>query len=244
MIEAPRIFLGGSGKLGHAFLKQFPDYTAPTHRDLDITDQRRVYEYIHDMRPACIIHSAAVVGRNEAERDRMHTYRVNVLGTENVTKACQDGTRLVYISSVAIFDGKKGLYREDDIPNPLYYYGWTKLLGEQTVKMLQDYVIIRTDFFNPANFKYRAALTDHYCSRIPITTLTVILNRIAESNYRGVINVGAERDTLYNILKKLIPDIQGITTAESSMPDFPHDLSLDLSLYKKLFPEAEYQNGK
>ena len=146
---------------------------------------------------------------------------------------------VAFLSSVAIFDGNKGRYREKDTPNPSYYYGWTKLLGEQSVAMIPNHTIVRTDFFNPSGFKYNTVFTDHFCSKIPIDELALILRGLVKSEYRGIINIGRERDTLFNILKQYIPDINGITIAESNMPDFPRDLSLDLNLLRTLFPVSQ-----
>lgn len=169
----------------------------------------------------------------EAEADRDQTYKVNVLGALAVAQACSEiGARLVHIGSVAIFDGVKGFYSEADEPNPTYYYGETKLQSEEVVReTLDDYVIVRTDFFVPGLFKYKTVLTDHYCSKLPVGQLAVRVGAIVLSSFTGTINVGGKRDSLFNILKTSAPDIEGITIAESTMPNFPRDLSLDTSLF-------------
>lgn len=52
---------------------------------------------------------------------------------------------MVYISTDYVFDGEKGLYVEEDTPNPINHYGVTKLEGENQVKKLcKNYVILRT----------------------------------------------------------------------------------------------------
>ena len=44
------------------------------------------------------------------------------------------GTRLIHLSSNAIFDGTKSdFYRSTDVPNPQTFYGQTKLLGEKEI---------------------------------------------------------------------------------------------------------------
>ncbi len=236
MSEQPVILFGGSGRFGQEFQYYYPDYLAPPHGEVDITNPQAVTDYICDFSPAQIIHAAAIVGMREAEIDTEHTYRVNVEGTRNIARAClKTGSRLVYVSSVAVFDGEKGLYTEEDIPNPSYYYGWTKLMGEQAVQMLDDYVVVRTDFFKPGIFKYNQALIDHFCSKLPVGQLVERVHTVANSNYRGIINIGNPRDNLYNILKPSHPGITEITLAESTMPTFPRDLSLDISRYNQLF---------
>jgi dTDP-4-dehydrorhamnose reductase len=51
---------------------------------------------------------------------------------------------LIHISTDYVFDGKKGLYKEEDLPNPINYYGLTKLLGETYALSYDDSLVIRT----------------------------------------------------------------------------------------------------
>lgn len=233
------LLFGGSGKLGKEIIKQNPHINSPQHWELDITQLGSVTKKIQELRPDCIIHSAAVVGRKEAEADKDYAYRVNVQGTLNIARAALEAkTRLIYISSVSVFEGKKGNYSETDIPKPAYYYGWTKLLGELSVQMVPKHVIIRTDFFVPGNFKYSQLFSDHYCSKLPVDVLAKQVLQVARSGFSGVIHLGAPRDTLLNLLSPHSPEATPIKISESTMPDFPPDLSLDTSLYKTLFGKS------
>ena len=128
------------------------------------------------------------------------------------------------------------MYTETDIPYPAYYYGWTKLLGEQAVLMLADAVVVRTDFFIPGKFKYREVLTDHYCSKLPVALAADAVKAVLFSRFRGIIHIGGPRDTLFNILCRYDNGIRGVLTADSGIPDFPRDLSLDSRLFTSLFP--------
>ena len=234
--ERPKIFFGASGKLGKVFTSENLQFLTPTSKDVPIENAKLVNEYLRDINPSLIIHAAAVVGLRESEADPDKTYMVNVEGTSNIAKgAMQVGARLAYVSSVSVFDGRKGQYTETDIPCPAYYYGWTKLLGEQAVTMLKNHVIVRTDFFDPNNFKYKQAMSDHYCSKIPVRNLAEALKKIAESEYVGIINVGRKRESLLEILREYIPEIQGIKIEDSAMLFFPRDLSMDVNRYLQLF---------
>lgn len=236
-VGGEKILFGGSGRLGKEFLRLYPRYRAPGHRDVDITDAARVREYLHDIGACCVIHAAAVVGAGETESDPDGAYRVNVLGTEAVARACGEiGARLVYVGSAAVFDGQKGMYAEQDIPRPAYFYGWLKLMGEQAVRMTHNWAIMRTDFFTPGAFKYRHVYTDHYCSKLPVSMTARALEAILRSDYRGVIHVGGPRDTLFNIIRSYDPSVEGITVSGSDMPDFPRDLSLNTTLFRSRFP--------
>lgn len=234
--KAGTVIFGGSGQLGKELLSLDSSAIAPLHREIDVTETQRVLEFLSDIAPQCVIHAAAVVGWREAERDKNYAYRVNVDGTRNIAKACRNiDARLVYISSVAVFDGETGLYTEDDIPCPVYYYGWTKLLGEQTTQLVPDWAVIRTDFFTPGQLKYPRAFDDHYCSKLPVEEVARRVWRIARSPYQGLINIGGERNTLSNILRPFFPEIVGVHIKDSDLPSFPRDLSLDISRWIRCF---------
>lgn len=236
MIEGSVVLFGGSGRFGKEFKQQHPDVFVPNRNEVDISNYLQVQNYLQDMRPSVVVHAAAKVGLLECDEDKTGTYQVNVLGTQYIAKGCiSTNSRLVYISSASIFDGEQGCYREDAIPNPQYFYALTKLLGERSASMVKNSVVVRTDFFVPGEFKYKTVLTDHYCSKVPVEELVRKVTLIAESDFTGVINVGRDRESLFEILKPYIPDIVPVTIAESSMPSYPRDLSLDVSLFKMLF---------
>lgn len=229
------LILGGSGRLGRDFRAGYPHWLAPSRQELDITDAASVGRYFENHKPTIVIHAAAVVGRNEAEADRIQAIRVNVEGTANIAHQCSlYKTRLVYISSAAVFDGQKGNYSETDTPNPSYFYGWTKYAGEQSTKMVDNSVIVRTDFFVPEAIKYSRAFTDHFCSKIIVSELSKALNFLAMSSFTGVLHVGTQRDTLYNKLLPYAPHIAGVRIRDSTMPDFPLDFSLNISRFTAL----------
>jgi dTDP-4-dehydrorhamnose reductase len=55
------------------------------------------------------------------------------------------GAHFIQLSTDFIFDGKAGPYKEDDTPNPLSFYGETKLKAENIVKnKAKKWSIIRT----------------------------------------------------------------------------------------------------
>jgi dTDP-4-dehydrorhamnose reductase len=113
---------------------------------LDITDRKSVEEIIREIRPHVIILTSALTHVEYCEDHQQEAYNVNVLGTANVVMIAKEiGAKLVFFSSEYIFNGEKGPYSEIDIPNPINYYGKTKLEGETVIiNNLNDYLIIRT----------------------------------------------------------------------------------------------------
>ncbi|MGM0239183.1 dTDP-4-dehydrorhamnose reductase [Enterococcus sp. AZ103] len=149
------LITGGHGQLGTELRKLLDeknvDYISTDAHDLDITDKEGTLKYISDLKPELIYHCAAYTAVDKAEEEGKELdEKINVEGTRNVAEAAKavDAT-LVYISTDYVFDGKKkdGMYKEDDVKNPLSEYGRTKLLGEQAVQEIMDkYYIIRTSW--------------------------------------------------------------------------------------------------
>lgn len=141
---------GSEGQLGYDIIKELKkiqeaDILAPPLKDLDITDKDKVIEVITSYQPDVIFHCAAYTAVDKAEENKKICYNVNVLGTENIVQAAKKcNAKVVYISTDYVFDGnKEGLYVENDKTNPINYYGYTKLGGEDIVRSLKDYLIVR-----------------------------------------------------------------------------------------------------
>ena len=63
------------------------------------------------------------------------TYRTNFDSVKNAVKIANNlDIPLLYISTAGIFDGKKELYDESDLPNPLCHYAKSKYMGETYVQ--------------------------------------------------------------------------------------------------------------
>lgn len=100
---------------------------------------------VKKIKPDVVIDTAALHNVNYCETHRDETWNVNVRGTRNVAEACKEiGAKMIFISTDYVFDGKKGLYTEEDAPNPLHYYAKTKLEAEDVVREAAvDYAIAR-----------------------------------------------------------------------------------------------------
>jgi len=112
---------------------------------LDITEREQVFSLFKKVKLDTVIHTASETNVDKCEIQKDHALRVNVEGTRNVASACSKlGAKLIYISTDYVFDGEKGNYTEQDKPNPINYYGVTKLEGEkQVTQNCQKYFILR-----------------------------------------------------------------------------------------------------
>lgn len=145
---------GAGGQLGKSIRDLAPEYhdldfLFLDKADMDITKADQVMKQFREFRPDYCINCAAYTNVDQAEKTPEPAFAVNVLGVENLAKACKETNAvLIHISTDYVFDGTKaeGYYPEDE-PNPINVYGKTKWLGEQVIqKELERYYIIRTSW--------------------------------------------------------------------------------------------------
>ncbi|NFG41557.1 dTDP-4-dehydrorhamnose reductase [Clostridium botulinum] len=141
---------GVNGQLGYDVVKELNkrniECLGIDIKDLDITDDKAVNEYILNLKPECVIHCAAYTAVDKAEDEEEICTKVNVYGTENIAKACKEiDAKMVYISTDYVFDGLGDKpFEVDGNINPLSVYGKTKYKGELKVKEILDkYFIVR-----------------------------------------------------------------------------------------------------
>ena len=138
------VVTGFTGQLGYDVVQQGLalglNMIGISSKDLDITDQEKVFEYIKEIKPEAIIHCAAYTAVDRAEDNKDMCWNVNVEGTKNLAKAAKHmDAKFIYISTDYVFDGKGELpFKETDEPNPVGYYGLTKHEGEEVIKQLLD----------------------------------------------------------------------------------------------------------
>jgi dTDP-4-dehydrorhamnose reductase len=123
----------------------FTEDTLP-YVQLDITRRQDVRNIIEEFEPEFIINAASGTEVDRCETEREIAWRTNVGGVENILSAAKlTGSTLVQLSTDYIFDGKNGPYDEYARPNPLNYYGRTKLAGENLISSAGiPAVIVRT----------------------------------------------------------------------------------------------------
>jgi len=115
---------------------------------LDTTHRDAVLSIIEHFKPDSVIHAAAQTNVDACEFDKEGAWRANVETVENLIEAIKTKspkTQLIHLSTDFIFDGENGPYREEDEPNPLSYYGTTKLEAEKRLYASEiHWAILRT----------------------------------------------------------------------------------------------------
>ena len=113
---------------------------------MDFTDPFVIHDVFEKYRPAIVVHAGAMSKPDDCELHQSLAYATNVEATvQLLLNAEEHKCFFIFISTDFIFDGNRGMYREDDRPNPVNYYGKTKLEAEDAVKEYQyDWAIVRT----------------------------------------------------------------------------------------------------
>ena len=270
------LITGGSGLLGWWLARSFMkagyqvvstfNNSEPSGLDgvewkrLDITRPEQVSRVVLESKPDIIIHSAAYTDVDGCEVNRKRALEVNYHGTLWVSRAAASlGARLVYISTDYVFDGSKGEYKEDDEPDPVNYYGLSKLLGEAASLALKGSLVVRVSGlygYSPTgkrNFAINAvekllsggvvkAFHDQFLSPTYVPELSDLIAKAVEMQVEGLIHIAGDRLSRYQ-QALLIADALGVprdrvrpvSMMELSLPaKRPRDSSLDTSRARSL----------
>ncbi|MDR1017920.1 MAG: dTDP-4-dehydrorhamnose reductase [Lachnospiraceae bacterium] len=151
---------GVTGQLGYDCVRELKErnieYVAPTSKEMDITDEVSVLNWVTKSKVDGVIHCAAYTAVDMAETHEELCRKINYEGTKNVASACRaNNIKMIYISTDYVFDGTGEKPREIyDKPNPINVYGMTKLQGEEAVKeLLEKYFIVRISWVFGVNGK-------------------------------------------------------------------------------------------
>jgi dTDP-4-dehydrorhamnose reductase len=171
---------------------------------LDITDKDGVKKVLAKTKPDAIIITAAISSTNEQEEKII---KVNVQGTQNLVERVKEqklSAKLIFFSTEQVFDGKKGMYTEEDRPFPINSYGRSKAGAEELVKSLADYIILRCSVLigtkrtgDHNNFvtnfldsdKRLTIFKDVYRTTLYVDDIPHIIQALLDKDYKGIINL-------------------------------------------------------
>ena len=114
--------------------------------DIDITDPIFLKKSIKEIKPNFIINTAAMTEVDVCESKKDACDLINVSVVNWLTQLSDElKIHLIHLSTDFVFDGVKGYYKETDIPNPLSYYGLSKVKAEELLIASKiDFTILRT----------------------------------------------------------------------------------------------------
>jgi dTDP-4-dehydrorhamnose reductase len=239
-----------------------PEFGIPTQ--IELTNSEDMTRTIEKIKPDIIIHLAAITNVDLCETEKELASKINAKATQTISKeAARQHAFFLYVSTDYVFDGKQGMKKEYDKPNPINFYGESKLQGEQAVMDLaSSWCIARTStpfgihpikksfpLFVAENLKARKeikAVTDQYTSPTYVPNLSKMIIEIATRQIVGIIHLaGATRISRYemanlvadklNLDKRFLKptNIDDMNWAASR----PKDSSLDVSFATSILKE-------
>jgi dTDP-4-dehydrorhamnose reductase len=116
------------------------------YETMDILDPANVRAVLEKHLPDTIIHTAALTNVDKCHDQRELAYQLNVEAVQTLADICTElDIQLIHLSTDFVFDGAAGPYDEEADPNPLSYYGETKLNAEKVVRNSKcSWAIVRT----------------------------------------------------------------------------------------------------
>lgn len=146
------LVLGGDGMLGHRLLaslgarhelkvtlrRELPAYghlrlftEDNAYEGVDARDTDRVLDVLSAFQPEAIVNAAGIVKQRPSAKETIPVLEVNSLFPHRLSLMARTlGARMVHVSTDCVFSGAKGNYTEQDRPDPVDLYGYSKLLGE------------------------------------------------------------------------------------------------------------------
>ena len=117
--------------------------TGYIYNEMDITNEGQVKDILTKHLPNAVIHTAAMTNVDACETEKEACVAMNINAVRYIADALQElqqknndyKPQLVHLSTDFIFDGTHGPLDENEKPNPLSYYAWSKLEAE---KILQN----------------------------------------------------------------------------------------------------------
>lgn len=115
-------------------INRHPLRTGYTYQPADLTSVKDCEALFEEFKPTDVIHTAAMTQVDACEDNQAACDAINVDAVASLCRLCKSyDARLIHLSTDFVFDGEAGPYREEDAPNPLSYYGRSKLRAEQVI---------------------------------------------------------------------------------------------------------------
>ena len=237
------VILGSNGLLGNTISKYFferADYQTIAvlrnysklklfnqkyHKNFliieNILDYDKTKQKLQRLRPDVLINCLGITNKEKIENSRQieNIININSLLPHRLQRICSEmGTRLIHLSTDCIFSGSRGLYSENDIPDPIDIYGRSKLLGELD---LENTLTIRKSVIGHELVSKKGLLEwflnqnrsvqgykNVIFSGLTVLELAKLIDKyiFPRSDLKGILNISGESISKFDLLK-IISDI-------------------------------------
>ncbi len=178
-------------------------------------ESEKLKDIVYKLKPDIIVNCIGLIKQQKNAENIELSVFINSKFPKFLNEISEDvGSRLIHISSDCVFDGVKGNYTEDDIPNAKDIYGLTKKDGE--IQDNKNTVTLRTSFIGheiSSNLSLLAWFLSQkkeisgykkaYFSGTTTLELSKIISEYIIPNGKifGIYHIGAERINKHDLLK-------------------------------------------
>ena len=169
-------------------------------KELNILSTKSIENSLLKYKPRILIHTAGLSRPMEQHDIKIsESIDLNIIGTANIVKSCKKfNVKVIYFSTVYVYDGQKGNFRETDPVKPINNYALSKMGGECSVLMYKNSLVLRIQMTEKP-FLYEKAFSDLYTNFMFHEELVPILPKII--NEYGIINIGGKKRSVYEFAK-------------------------------------------
>ena len=146
------LLIGKNGQVGwelNRTLLPLGEVIATDYPEIDFANANQIRQLVRDVQPRVIVNASAYTDVDQAESEQDLAFAINGTAPKILAEEAKDiDAMLIHYSTDYVFDGKKDSgYIEEDAPQPINFYGESKLAGEQAVQAVDgDYLILRTSW--------------------------------------------------------------------------------------------------
>ncbi|MEI9921016.1 MAG: SDR family oxidoreductase [Bacteroidota bacterium] len=130
---------GSNGLLGRKLVdllgnKSGVELLATNRSTADVTNTGQLRSAVQNFKPDVIINAAAMTQVDQCEVNRDECWKQNVSSVKNLVDVCSgESIHLIHVSTDFVFNGKEGPLDELAVPEPVNFYGESKLEGERII---------------------------------------------------------------------------------------------------------------
>jgi len=264
-VLAERLILGASGLLGRALLRKFGTTGTIATGCSRISDGLVKFDALKDdLKPilnqleagAPVIFLFGMTKIDECGRKYEESWQINVQATiQHIGSALSAGCKPVFVSTDAVFDGRKGNYTEIDDTRPLHQYARQKLevedylsqIGASHLVLRVPKVVSAVPELGTLFQNWIAALErgkeiwcaeDQIFNPIEVDDFAECVAMLLESGEEGIIHLGGSEKTnradlyelMVNELGQILPDGQMIRCNINEFSEFLEPRPLNCTL--------------
>ena len=202
------------------YTKNKPEVGISKH--LELTEENEIRSVLNEVKPDVVIHLGAMTDVDQCEEQKEIASLINEKATQIIAEeSVKINAFFIYVSTDYVFDGKTGMKNEEDTPNPVNFYGKSKLDGEIILKkLIPSCSIIRTStpfglhpkkktfpLWVKENLESKneiPVVIDQFTSPTYVPNLSKMIIEVAGKKNTGIIHLaGRTRISRYEFAKKI-----------------------------------------